>query len=109
MLCQMLKHGMNVARFNFSHGDHPTHKQALDNVREAVKKTGINCATMLDTKGPEVRTGFLKDHKSVLLKRDQLLEISISAFSITHARFKLCASGRFQYDHLQLEESFLKS
>ena len=77
MLCQMLKTGMNVARFNFSHGAHPAHKQVLDNLKDAMKKTGINCATMLDTKGPEIRTGILKDHKPIQLKKDQLLEISI--------------------------------
>ncbi len=76
MLCQMLKTGMNVARFNFSHGTHATHKQALDNLKEAIKRTGINCATMLDTKGPEIRTGMLKEHKNIALKRDQMLEIS---------------------------------
>ncbi len=76
MLCQMLKTGMDVARFNFSHGTHASHKLALDNLREAMKKTGINCATMLDTKGPEIRTGLLKEHKNILLKKDQLLEIN---------------------------------
>lgn len=76
-LCQMLKTGMNVARFNFSHGTHAGHKAALDNLKEAMKKTGINCATMLDTKGPEIRTGMLKEHKPITLKKDQLLEISI--------------------------------
>ena len=75
-LSQMLEAGMNVGRFNFSHGDHPSHKQCLDNLREAMKRTGKNCATMLDTKGPEVRTGFLKGHKAVQLKKDQLLEMS---------------------------------
>ncbi len=79
MLCQMLKTGMNVARFNFSHGTHASHKQALDNLREAMKKTGLNCATMLDTKGPEIRTGLLKDHKPIQLKMGQTLEISMLA------------------------------
>ena len=41
-----------------------------------MRKTNINCATMLDTKGPEVRTGMLKDHKPITLKQDQTLEIS---------------------------------
>ena len=76
-LCQMLKLGMSVARFNFSHGNHASHKQCLDSLKEAIKKTGINCATMLDTKGPEVRTGLLKEHKPVALKKGQDLEMSI--------------------------------
>jgi len=77
MLSEMLKLGMNVARFNFSHGSHESHKACLDRLKEAMKKTGITtCATMLDTKGPEVRTGLLKDHKNITLVKDQMLEIS---------------------------------
>ena len=68
--------GMNVARLNFSHGTHTSHKATLDRVKEAMKKTGINCAIMLDTKGPEIRTGLLKGHGKIELKKDQTLEIS---------------------------------
>ena len=57
-LCALLDAGMNVARFNFSHGDHDTHGKCLERLREAVSmKPGIQCAVMLDTKGPEIRTG----------------------------------------------------
>lgn len=72
----MLNTGMDIARFNFSHGTHESHKACLDRLKEAIKKSGKTCATMLDTKGPEVRTGLLKDHKNIDLKKDQLLEIS---------------------------------
>ena len=66
MLIKMLDAGMNVARFNFSHGDHETHRKALNNLREALKeKPEKICAVMLDTKGPEIRTGFLRDHKDI--------------------------------------------
>lgn len=105
MLCQMLKTGMNVARFNFSHGNHAGHKQALDNLREAMKKTGINCATMLDTKGPEIRTGMLKEHKPIVLKKEQLLEISKRGFyQYSFDRHELRARRRRKHDHMQLEE-----
>eukprot|EP00568_Trieres_chinensis_P012018 CAMPEP_0183295544 /NCGR_PEP_ID=MMETSP0160_2-20130417/3466_1 /TAXON_ID=2839 ORGANISM="Odontella Sinensis, Strain Grunow 1884" /NCGR_SAMPLE_ID=MMETSP0160_2 /ASSEMBLY_ACC=CAM_ASM_000250 /LENGTH=107 /DNA_ID=CAMNT_0025457041 /DNA_START=232 /DNA_END=551 /DNA_ORIENTATION=+ len=50
--------GMNVARFNFSHGDHKGHKACLDRLREAAKNKEQNVAVMLDTKGPEIRSGF---------------------------------------------------
>jgi len=76
MLCEMLKRGMNVARLNFSHGTHKSHKSTLDNLKEAMKKTKITCAVMLDTKGPEIRTGYLKGHDKITLKKDQTLEIS---------------------------------
>ena len=65
-LCEMLKAGMNVARLNFSHGDHESHGVMLDTLREAVKSIpGKQCAVLLDTKGPEIRTGFLESHNKV--------------------------------------------
>jgi pyruvate kinase len=49
----------------------------LKNLREALKlRPHLNCAVMLDTKGPEIRTGLLDGVKTVEFKKDQLLEIS---------------------------------
>jgi len=60
-LVGMLESGMSVARLNFSHGDHKVHGETVDRLREAFKrKKDIQCAIMLDTKGPEIRTGLLK-------------------------------------------------
>ncbi|KAJ3682961.1 hypothetical protein LUZ60_013188 [Juncus effusus] len=67
MIEKLLKAGMNVARFNFSHGSHEYHQETLDNLRRAMENTGILCAVMLDTKGPEIRTGMLKDGKPIQL------------------------------------------
>jgi len=53
--------GLTVARLNFSHGDHETHKRTLDRVRLAAKNKNKHIACMLDTKGPEIRTGFFAD------------------------------------------------
>lgn len=50
MVEKLLKAGMNVARFNFSHGTHAYHQETLDNLRTAMDNTGIMCAVMLDTK-----------------------------------------------------------
>ncbi|GAV70512.1 PK domain-containing protein/PK_C domain-containing protein [Cephalotus follicularis] len=76
MIEKLLRAGMNVARFNFSHGSHSYHQETLDNLRNAMLNTGILCAVMLDTKGPEIRTGFLKDGKPVQLKQGQEITIS---------------------------------
>ena len=57
IICDLLRAGMNVARFNFSHSDHAYHQKNMERVREASQITGIPCAILLDTKGPEIRTG----------------------------------------------------
>ncbi|OWZ12613.1 Pyruvate kinase [Phytophthora megakarya] len=77
MLGQLLDAGMNVARLNFSHGDHELHMRSLTNLREAMAaRPGCHCAVLLDTKGPEIRSGFLKGHEPVQLKAGQTLEIT---------------------------------
>ena len=58
---KMIKAGMNVARFNFSHGSHEEHKQRINMVRAASQKLGIPVALLLDTKGPEIRLGKFKN------------------------------------------------
>ncbi|XP_020576124.1 pyruvate kinase, cytosolic isozyme-like [Phalaenopsis equestris] len=76
MLEKLLRAGMNVARFNFSHGSHDYHHETLQNLRTAMENTGILCAVMLDTKGPEIRTGFLKDGKPIHLHGGQEITIT---------------------------------
>jgi len=76
MLEKLLRAGMNVARFNFSHGTHEYHQETLNNLHEAMKNTQILCALMLDTKGPEIRTGFLQDGKPVKLTEGQEITIT---------------------------------
>ena len=70
-LKQLAENGMDVARFNFSHGDHEEQKGRMDlvkSVRDEVKKP---IAILLDTKGPEIRTGLLKDGQKVTLVEGQ--------------------------------------
>ncbi len=62
----LINAGMNVARFNFSHGTHESHKKTFDIVRELSEKMQVPVATLLDTKGPEVRLGQFKDGKAYL-------------------------------------------
>ncbi|MES1914920.1 MAG: hypothetical protein MHM6MM_006941 [Cercozoa sp. M6MM] len=75
MITELLYAGMNVARLNFSHGDHEYHAETVRNVREASKQTGIPCALLLDTKGPEIRTGKLKNGEPILLKTGMQLSV----------------------------------
>ncbi|XP_076939178.1 pyruvate kinase, cytosolic isozyme-like [Bidens hawaiensis] len=77
VMCEkLLRAGMNVARFNFSHGTHEYHQETLNNLRIAMHNTQILCAVMLDTKGPEIRTGFLENEKPVQLKEGHEITIS---------------------------------
>ncbi|GBG66873.1 hypothetical protein CBR_g72629 [Chara braunii] len=73
---KLLKAGMNVARFNFSHGSHEYHQGTLDNLRQAMINTQVLCAVLLDTKGPEIRTGKLKEGKPVQLTQGKEIVIS---------------------------------
>jgi pyruvate kinase len=75
-LVEMIDAGLNVARLNFSHGDHETHGRTVENLREALKqRPGKHVSIMLDTKGPEIRTGMLKNGEPVTLKAGQELKI----------------------------------
>lgn len=62
---QLMESGMNVARFNFSHGDYTVHKQRFEQVCRLRKELGLPIATMLDTKGPEVRLRKFVDNQPV--------------------------------------------
>jgi pyruvate kinase len=62
-LAQLIKNGMNVARLNFSHGEQFEHKKRIDNIRQVAAETDTALAIMLDTKGPEIRTGKLQNKK----------------------------------------------
>ena len=57
MLKKLVKAGMNVMRCNFSHGNYEEHAMKMDTLREVNKELGTDVAIMLDTKGPEIRTG----------------------------------------------------
>ncbi|GMO49639.1 MAG: pyruvate kinase [Termitinemataceae bacterium] len=66
MIRSLIQAGMNIARFNFSHGTHQYHAAAIERVREAAKAENATIALLLDTKGPEIRTGLL-EHNDIPL------------------------------------------
>jgi len=75
VLRNMMLEGMNVARFNFSHGTYEEHLARLNAVREMRDELSLPIATLLDTKGPEMRIGLFQD-SSVMLEDGQLFTLT---------------------------------
>ena len=69
---ELMLAGMNVARFNFSHGTHEAHLDRLKLVKRMRAELGLPIATMLDTKGPEVRIGLFENAVSPLKREINL-------------------------------------
>jgi pyruvate kinase len=76
MFKKLINAGMNVCRLNFSHGDFEEHGNRIINVRQAAKELNKTVAILLDTKGPEIRTGKLKDDQKVELVQDQFITLT---------------------------------
>ncbi|KAG2495346.1 hypothetical protein HYH03_006615 [Edaphochlamys debaryana] len=76
-LTMLVNNGLNVARFNFSHGSHADHQEVLDRLRKVLDTLGAThrVALLLDTKGPEIRTAMLKDGKDINLEAGQELTV----------------------------------
>ena len=70
ILEQLVRDGMDVARFNFSHGTHEEQKARLDRLKEIRERLDRPIAALLDTKGPEIRLGTFQAQK-VELKEGQ--------------------------------------
>ena len=76
LMKKLIETGMDVARFNFSHGDHDEQKMRMDMLKELRKELKTPVAILLDTKGPEIRTGVLKDGKKVNLVTGQTFTLT---------------------------------
>lgn len=76
VLRELMKSGMDVARFNFSHGEYETFEKWLKNVEEVREELGLPVATLLDTKGPEIRLGTFKNPNGVVLSKGQAFTLT---------------------------------
>lgn len=75
ILKQLVENGMNVARLNMSHGTHEWHKGVIKHIKTINEKTGSSVAILLDTKGPEVRTGDVS--RDIVLRKGDTLTLTI--------------------------------
>ena len=75
MLKKLVLAGMNVMRCNFSHGDYEEHGKKMQTMRDVNAELGTNCAILLDTKGPEIRTGDFEGGFTEFKKASQVEEL----------------------------------
>lgn len=80
---QLIKAGMNIARFNFSHGTHESHKDAMDSVKRCSARLGIPVALLLDTKGPEIRTGMVENDGKIHFSENDAVEVVVDGSECT--------------------------
>lgn len=93
VLRQLVEEGMNVARFNFSHGSHEYHRAGIERVRRVAEELGVPVAIMLDTKGPEIRTGELVGHEPVRLSAGDVVTIVCEQGEGTASRIPITYDG----------------
>lgn len=89
----LINSGMNVARLNFSHGNHEEHAERIKRIRHASEKTGKIVGILLDTKGPEIRTHQM-ENDGIDLVTNQKIVISMTEVLGTVEKFSIT------YDHL---------
>lgn len=75
VLRELMRSGMDVARQNFSHGDHKSHKEVFEQVKRIREELDLPVASLLDTKGPEVRVKLFKNGK-VKLENDSVFTLT---------------------------------
>lgn len=93
VLRKMADEGMNVARLNFSHGDYASHLEKINTLKELIQE-GYNIALMLDTKGPEIRTGEFENDE-VNFEQDDIVEIHMEPLLGNRSRFNVSYGGLF--------------
>ena len=105
LLSRMIEAGMDVARFNFSHGTHEEQAERMESVRKARERTGRPIAMLLDTKGPEIRTGLLVDHKKVTLEAGK--EIILTTEDIEGTAEKVSITYKKLYEDVKAGDTIL--
>ncbi|MDR2571605.1 MAG: pyruvate kinase [Oscillospiraceae bacterium] len=92
ILREMLISGLNVARFNFSHGNHEEHKARLSLLQRICEETGKNVAFLADTKGPEIRLGTF-ENKEAILSSDNIFTLTTDTVIGDASRVSISYTG----------------
>ena len=93
--------GMNVMRMNFSHGDYEEQGFRINNIRELNKEHGWNTGMILDTKGPEIRTGYLENDEPVMLHKGDIIRVTMD-YSFLGNKDKIAISYAGLYDDIHV-------
>ncbi len=93
MIERLIGAGMDVARFNFSHGSHEEHRARMDRLRRVREKLDSPCAIMLDTRGPEIRTGLLAGGAPVRLSAGTTITLTEQAVAGNAERISQSCAG----------------
>jgi len=104
ILTKMCEAGMNVARLNFSHGDHEEQLGKIKTIKKVREKLGLPIAIMLDTKGPEYRIGTFKDHKA---KLEEGQEFTFTVDDIVGDNTKVSVNYKGFADELKVGDTVL--
>ncbi len=104
MIYRLYKAGMNVMRVNFSHGTHEEQLEKINIARSFEKKYGIYLAVALDTKGPELRTGYMENGK-VDVQKGQVMRISMTPMLGNNEKFSCSHPGL--YDDVKVNDVIL--
>ena len=92
VLEKIIMAGMNVARLNFSHGDHAEHQARIDTIRKVAERLDKTVGILLDTKGPEIRTHSMENGQVELI-RGQKIEVSMTEVLGNKERFSVSYEG----------------
>ncbi len=93
LMKKMVEKGMNIARFNFSHGDHEEQKSRMDMLKGIREELGKPVAILLDTKGPEIRTGVLKGDTKVFLEEGDTFTLTTEEIEGDNKRVSVSYEG----------------
>ncbi len=91
-LKRLIKSGVNVIRLNMSHGDHKEQMERINTVRKINKELKTHVGILMDTKGPEVRTGLFKEDKVLLTKGNKVI-ITMDEVEGTSEKFTVSYKG----------------